>query len=341
MKAFYLAAAAAAGLIAVAGASAARPAGMPTRAQLRACPAFRDLDFRKILAEAGAPAPDWRAGMDERHAGTRGPYASAVAAPADAKIVLRIWAGPGETQEIPTETSSLVWLGADDVWRVHRVDFMPTRPPPPKPPPAPDSNGVNPPYVNWTADEVARMSREEIKGPLDPQQAYGIEAALADPCFQLQPDSMPFDVPVRKGKAPRSPCYGVIGGTLEIAWADGRRRDVTELCGDFYARGIIQAVMYARPFAEDAETHAACNRLREAAARGMAGLEAAERRELAFCQSGLAATVRKKGLSEAQRDALYADASLLTPAEMIVRYGFLSEWSAGALRKAKELVEGR
>jgi hypothetical protein len=57
---------------------------------------------------------------------------------------------------------------------------------------------------------------------------------------------MPFDPPVRRGRPPREPCSGVIGGTVEIIWADGRRREVTELCGGFYARALIEAVMYAR-----------------------------------------------------------------------------------------------
>lgn len=318
--------------------AAKRPIGMPTRAQIAACPAFEDVDFRKIAelrSEAGSPQADWRARMDAQHAQTRGPHAG-MAAPPDAKIVLRIWAGPGETQETPTSTSSLVWLGRDDVWRFHRVDHAANRPPPMKPPPAPNANGVAPPYVPWTRDELERFARGQSSGVLDPGQVYGIESTLADPCFGIQPDSMPFEVPVRKGKPPRQPCWGVIGGTLEIAWADGRRRDVTELCGGFYASGIINAVMYARPFAEDSATKAACDRLRAVAAP-----HAADRRELAFCSSGLFAEIAKRALPEAERDALYADAARMTPLEMMNRYQFLSLWSAGALKRARAQIEPR
>ncbi|HEY5723830.1 MAG TPA: hypothetical protein VIT45_16080 [Allosphingosinicella sp.] len=314
------------------------PPGVPTKSQIAACPAFEDVDFRKIVAErtaAAAPQADWRARMDAQHAQTRGPFASIGAAP-DAKIVLRIWAGPGETQETPTSTSSLVWLGADDVWRFHRVNHAANRPPPMKPPPAPDANGVAPPEVPWTVDELELFSRDEIEGVLEPGQVEGIESTLADPCFLIQPDSMPFEVPVRKGKPPRQPCWGVIGGTLEIAWADGRRRDVTELCGGFYASAIISAVMYARPFVEDSATKAACDWLRAASAP-----DAAERRELAFCNSGLAAEIARRALPEAERDALYADAATMAPLEMMKRHWFLSLWSAGALKRARARIEGR
>jgi hypothetical protein len=338
-KRMLLGAAAASLALGPAPGAAKSPPGMPTRAQMAACPAFEDVDFRKILEpqadSVAAPQADWRTRMDSQHAQTRGPFAG-IGAPADSKIVLRIWAGPGETQEIPTSTSSLVWLGSDDVWRFHRVDHAATRPPPMKPPPAPDASGVAPPYVPWTRDELERFARSESAGVLDPGQSYGIESTLADPCFLIQPDSMPFEVPVRKGKPPRQPCWGVIGGTLEIAWADGRRRDVTELCGGFYASAIIGAVMYARPFAEDAATKAACERLRATAAPGPA-----ERRELAFCNSGLFAEIARRGLPEAERDVLYADAATMTPLELMKHHRFLSLWSAGALKNARAKIEGR
>ena len=333
--------AAAAGLMASgAPAAAKRPAGMPGKAQIAACPLFEDVDFRRIWEAGGqgsvsAPQSDWRTRMDGEHARTRGPYAG-TGAPEDAKIVLRIWAGPGETQETPTSTSSLVWLGADDVWRFHRVDHAATRPPPPKPPPPPGAKGANPLYVPWTQDELERLARSESRGVLEPGQAYGVGSTLADPCFLIQPDSMPWEVPVRKGKPPRQPCWGVIGGTLEIKWADGRRRDVTELCGGFYANAIISAVLYARPFAEDAATKSACDRL-----RALAAPAPAERRELAFCNSGLAFEINRRALPEDKRDALYADAATMAPLEMMKRHWFLSLWAAGALKQARARIEAR
>ena len=309
-------------------APAAKTVGLPTRAQLKACPAFADVDFRAIARDSGAARPDWRTEMDRRHARTRGPYAR-FGAHGDARITLRIWAGPGETQEYQTETSSLVWLGADGVWRLDRVDHVLNRPPSPKPPSPPNANGVGPPPVGWTQEELELLSRARSTGMIRPDQAYGIESTLADPCFALQPNSMPFEVPVRKGKEPRAPCWGLIGGTLEIAWADGRRRDVTELCGGFYANGIINAVMYARPMVEDDETKAVCDRL-----RSLAEPSGADARELAFCRAGLTAELRKKALNEERRQALYADAATMTPLEMMKRHHFLSLWSAGALKKA-------
>jgi hypothetical protein len=313
---------------------------MPSKAQIAACPLFDDVDFRRIWeagAEGAASAPhsEWRTRMDGEHARTRGPYAG-IGAPADAKIVLRIWAGPGETQETPTSTSSLVWLGANNVWRFHRVDHAATRSPPVKPPRLPNSDGLFPPYIPWTEAEMERLARNEYSGVLEPGQAYGIESTLADPCFLMQPDSMPFEVPAKKGKPPRQPCWGVIGGTLEIAWSDGRRRDVTELCGGFYASAIISAVLYARPFAEDAATKSVCDRL-----RALAAPAPAERRELAFCNSGLAFEINKRGLAEDKRDSLYADAATMSPLEMMKRHWFLSLWTAGALKMARAKIEGR
>ncbi|HEY0111764.1 MAG TPA: hypothetical protein VGB59_01295 [Allosphingosinicella sp.] len=314
--------------------AAARDPRIPTRQQLKACPAFADVDFKGIYrdqdARPEAPVNDWRGRLDERHAKTRGPY-GAFEAPADAAIALRIWAGGSETQEYRTDTSSIVWLGADGVWRVNRVDHSTNRPLPPKPPPPPDEKGVSPPYVGWTQEEVERMQRTAMAGVLEPERAAGIEMALADPCFQLQPDAMPLQVPVRKGKPPRGPCYGVIGGTLEIRWADRRWRDVTELCGGFYASGIISAVMYARPYFEDEETRAQCDPLRAIA---RASLTPPQLRDLAFCEAGLMPEVRRNRLGEAERDALHAEAARLAPAAMPERYKYLSEWSAAALAKA-------
>ncbi|MEA3037068.1 MAG: hypothetical protein QOH04_2845 [Sphingomonadales bacterium] len=231
-----------AGFLALLAGAAATPS-LPTRAQLKACPALADLDFARIRAAAGQAGR--REALDARHARTRGPLGT-FAAPADALVSIRLWAGPGETQEQPTETSSVVWKVGDGVWRVDRVDYITTRDPPPRPPPPPGADSHRPEYAPQSQAEYERLKRDVIHGPLEPEQAAAIERALADPCFALQPDSMPFDPPVRRGRPPREPCSGVIGGTVEIIWADGRRREVTELCGGFYARALIEAVMYAR-----------------------------------------------------------------------------------------------
>ncbi|TFI59221.1 hypothetical protein E2493_05075 [Sphingomonas parva] len=299
---------------------------LPTKQQLKACPAFKDIDFRKIYADYDSGRTEWRQQLEARHAATRGPYGP-FQPPADAALTLRIWAGGSETQEVRTDTSSVVWKGADGAWRVDRVDHATTRPPPPPPPPPAGWDGKTP-YFQRSPDEEARLVRDHIVGILDPQRAAGIEQTLRDPCFLLQPDSMPFVVPVKKGREPLSPCWGIIGGTLEMRWADGRRRDVTELCGNFYARGIINAVMYARPLAEDAQTTAACDPLRSAAA---AALSPQQRRELAFCEAGVAGDLARNGLDEAARERLAADALALDPRALTARYDFLSEWAAGAL----------
>ena len=218
----------------------------PTRAQLKACPKFADFDFARIERRTYPVSAEIAARRDALHAGTRGPYGAFVP-PADAKLVLRVWAGGSETQEYRTDTSSVVWLGADGVWRLHRVDRV-NRPPPPPPPPPADWDGKSP-YFDPKDYDYEKLTRDVYEGVLPEGRVEAIERTLADPCFALQPDALPFQIPVRRGRPPPSPCWGVIGGTLEIRWADGRVRDVTELCGDFYARDIIHAVMYAKPAA--------------------------------------------------------------------------------------------
>lgn len=308
--------------------TAAPPASprLPTKQQLKACPALKDIDFRRIYAET-RPAEGWRERMDAQHLATRGPF-GAFEAPADAELVLRIWAAGSHTQETRTDTSSVVWKGKDGLWRVDRVDHATTRPPPPPPPPPAGWDGKSA-YFQRSADEEARLVREHIRGLLDPQRAEAIERTLRDPCFALQPDAMPLQIPAKKGRPAPPPCWGIIGGTLEMRWADGRRRDVTELCGGFYSRGILDAVMYARPQTEDARTKALCDPLRATAAAG--ALMPPQRRDLAFCEAGIAGAVEKAMLDEGARDRLAADALALAPNLLMKRYPFLSEWAAGAL----------
>lgn len=124
---------------------------------------------------------------------------------------------------------------------MNRVDYSNA---PPPPPPIWDGTGAPPPPM--TQADIEAQQRTLTQGPLAPAQAAEIERTLADPCFALQPDALPMNLPVKRGREPRPPCWGVTGGALEITWADGRRRDVTELCGGFYARGAIDAVMYAK-----------------------------------------------------------------------------------------------
>jgi hypothetical protein len=222
----------------------AKPRGprLPTRAELKACPKLADLDFKAVYAAESDAGPTSREALDALHERTRGGELPTI--PADAEIILRTWAGPAETQETPTETSSIVWKGADGVWRVDRVDYKPTVPVPPPDPPA-NWDGVSPLPTVTAADEFRARHVSQV-GALLPQQAEFIERTLRDPCFALQPDSIPFVPPTKRGKPPIQPCWGISGGMLEIRWRDGRRREVAESCDQFYAIGIIQAVMYAQ-----------------------------------------------------------------------------------------------
>jgi len=222
------------------------PAGLkpPTRAQLKACPLLAPIDFTKIKPVTYPVSAEVQARFDDSHVRTRGPY-GAFTPPADAQVVLRIWAGGSETQEYRTDTSSVVWKGGDGIWRVNRVDRV-NRPPPPPPPPPADWDGKTP-YFDSDDWDYEKLARDVYEGVLPADRVAVIEKTLADPCFALQPDALPMSPPVRRGVAPLPPCWGVIGGVLEIRWADGRQRNVAELCGGYYASGIISAVMYARP----------------------------------------------------------------------------------------------
>lgn len=208
---------------------------------LKQCAAFDGLDMRAILAlSAQRPPPDL-ARIEAAHQEIRGGGELSLATPAQVMLVTA--AGPGETQSVPTHTSSVVWLDDAGVWRFDRVDYAPGQPLPPKPPP-PNWDGS--PYSGWTRAEEQEMRRTRSSGVLAPSQSTAIERGLADPCFALQPDIMPFTLPEAKGEPPRPPCYGVLYGSLLLRWPDGRQRLLSEPCGGFYAGEVIAAVLYAR-----------------------------------------------------------------------------------------------
>jgi hypothetical protein len=212
---------------------------------LRQCAAFDGLDMKAILQlSAERPPPDL-ARIEAAHREIRGggelPLAEA------AQVMLVTMAGPGETQSVPTHTSSVVWLDEAGAWRFDRVDYA-LRPVQPKPPPA---GWDGSPYAGWTAEEEQELRRTRTSGVLAPGLAAAIERGLADPCFASQPDIMPFTLPEAEGEAPRPPCYGVLYGSLLLRWPDGRQRLLSEPCGGFYAGDVIAAVLYARGGAAD------------------------------------------------------------------------------------------
>lgn len=164
------------------------------------------------------------------HARVRG---GAFTPPADAEIVLSIYAGASHTQNEPTETSSYVWKGADGAWRVDRMDYRPRFSP------QPQQAGQAP--LGPAELEAAR--RTPSTGHLAPEQAAEIEAALADPCLAAQPDYVPTTVPWPDGRSDN--CWGGVGGLIEIR-RGARVRRIADSCARWAAGRLMREVMYAR-----------------------------------------------------------------------------------------------
>lgn len=210
--------------------------------RLTGCGDLRKVDFRRLPPEAASRTPpteaQWTADA-ARHLEARGPY-GAFAAPDDASVVLSMYAGATGHQMQRTDTSSVVWRGADGVWRVNAVDHRVGGPPvPPRPP-------GEPPY---TPDERARMERKVIAGVLAAEQAAVLDAAISDVCLELQPDHVPIHIPLLGGTADF--CYGGTGGMLSITFGD-RRRMIGDTCARYVAGKIMNVVMYPRITAPDA-----------------------------------------------------------------------------------------
>ena len=209
---------------------------LPTRAQLAACPAFATFNWRK-LDKAGAlhlktdpAAAARRAGEHKR---IRGPYA--VPDLSRAEVTLSLTVGSGETQSSPVHTSSFLWRDDRGRWFIDRVDYGPAWAPAPLPPDA-----TVPAGDRWLEHE----QREAFRGPLAPNQVKQLEAALSDPCLQIQPDAPPLQIPV-KGK-PQPPCVPGTGASLTIHSATATRL-IGDRCGRWAAGALMQAVMYGTP----------------------------------------------------------------------------------------------
>jgi len=202
----------------VAGEASARELSVSQRIKaLGKCDRFADLDLKAIIAVEDERTPANMERSANGHVTVRGPEFE-FQRPEGAEIILSMVMGSGETQSVPTSTSSYVWRVPGGPWLFDRVD---------------DRVGIQP-------------RRKRSSGELNPELAASIDEALADPCFQLQPSLMPINLPVMPGKVPRGPCYGVLYNSLLIEWGDGRSRMVSEFCGGFYADKLNYAVIYAR-----------------------------------------------------------------------------------------------
>jgi hypothetical protein len=216
-------------------AAAATPAAfpIPTKAQIAQCPKLAGIDWKKVrrrIAKAERERPPVPAEADEfaRHREIRG--SRGLPDLSRAEIVLDVAIGSGETQEIPTSTSSFVWKEPGGQWQISRVDYT-SWPPDPLPPGA----GV--------MDEAwaEREQRPLTEGPLSPDQAEALDKVLADPCFAIQPAGMPWSLPMKDGT--EQPCTGMIGGAVRMKTAAGVRW-ISDPCGRGYGFELSSLVMY-------------------------------------------------------------------------------------------------
>jgi hypothetical protein len=206
---------------------------VPTARELRQCPHLARADWRRVSRDLarrqrdnpGGPAYD----PNEEHRRIRGPWP--LPDLGRAEIVIDIAIGSGETQEFPTSTSSFVWREPGGAWQVDRIDYVFASPPPPPP--------GSPPM---SAEDLARSMRPATRGPLSREQAEAIDRVLADPCFAIQPDVTPFELPLRTGQGDR--CYGAISRTVRIR-RGAETRLVSDICGRWPSHALANAVMYA------------------------------------------------------------------------------------------------
>lgn len=204
--------------------------------RLANCGDLRKVDFRRLSAEVADRTPpssdEWKARAGD-HAAARGPY-GAFAAPDDAQIVLTMFAGATGHQMVRGTTSSVVWKGTDGVWRVNAVDHVTGGPPiPPRPLGEPA----------YTPDEYERMQRKTTIGVLSPSQAAILDEAIDDVCLDIQPDLVPWEIPVLGGGIDH--CRPDTGGLLQMA-VRGRQRIIIDGCARYTAGRIMRVVMYPR-----------------------------------------------------------------------------------------------
>jgi hypothetical protein len=229
---------ASAALILASSASAAAPPAkpqsfrVPTKAEMKRCPKLAGIDWKKVRRQTaqrrrgsvGEPADPF-----ERHREIRGSHG--LPDLSRAEIALDVAIGAGETQEVPTSTSSIVWKEPGGSWQISRVDYT-TWPPPPLPP----NSGV-------TMDSAwqEKAQRPLTEGPLSQSQAEALDKLLANPCFRAQPAAMPASPPMKKGT--EQPCYGFIGGTVRMRTPEGVRF-ISDPCGRGYGYELSSLVMY-------------------------------------------------------------------------------------------------
>lgn len=202
-------------------------AAEPGLAELRrTCPTTRNLAFSE---SADSQAPN-AARLDEWQARIRGSL-KVEPVPANARIVLRAFAGASHTQRDPSETATLVWRMPDGKWHFVSIDHYLR---PQSPPPGPD--GTLPAAVG---------PRAMRSGPLDSGQSRRLDLLMADPCLEAEPRMISATIPVRDGVVAPGPCFDGTDQVVEIN--RGARRSVfVHYCPKLLAGELIQLALYPR-----------------------------------------------------------------------------------------------
>ena len=159
----------------------------PELAELRrTCPTTRNLSTFEL---ADPPAPT-ASKLDEWQSRIRGSLKMGPV-PAEARIVLRAFAGSSHTQRDPSETATLVWRMPDGKWHFVSIDHYLRRQSPP-----PELDG---------AVAAAVGPRAMRSGQLASGQSKRLDLLMADPCLEAEPPVISNTVAVRDGVVPPPP----------------------------------------------------------------------------------------------------------------------------------------
>lgn len=157
------------------------------------CPAMRNIDFHRLAA-----IPDdgnWRNEARQLMHATDQPQLG------DADIVLRFYAPPPAVGGGATTRTTARRVNGE--WLVRREDQLLT-----------SSQPVHDPYRLDFRSRRPQSPTIVREGPLDPAMAATIENALADSCFEREPDVSPSVLPLRRNA--QAACYDGVPFFLQV-----------------------------------------------------------------------------------------------------------------------------
>jgi len=112
----------------------------------------------------------------------------------DAETRIRVRVPPTAMWGLDTRVT--LWKDAEGAWQIATKNVNThAPPPPPPPPPAPLGEDGQP---LWTYPPVPPPPPPYLTSALSQEDAAGLDAALADPCFLDGPDHLPYAAPLLK-----------------------------------------------------------------------------------------------------------------------------------------------